>query len=265
MSDDLIQMFDKPGAMLDNAVSSLGKKAASTAWGKFKALLSKASEPLLRKNMGERYLDMGNVIGGCVIWFLGTFIALLIPSSRSVVGMVSEILSWHGLAHFFQLWFCPCLAGGALIFFTYIFGLESVSLMARYRAEGMAYHTMSRGIPRWGDNSSVVVLGITVALFLFNMPAGILFLASIAMSAKIASEQQAAIYSRYLDALDKKIEQEYLEDAILGKCPTEITQLHKPLPTNMDAELKGNVAAAAVGKPVKVIAKSPKPKVPVAS
>jgi hypothetical protein len=91
-------------------------------------------------------------------------------------------------------------------------------------------------------------------LFLFDLPAGILFVASISMSAKLAGEQQAAIYARYLDALDAKIEQEYLEKAILGKCPAEITQLHKPLPAAMNADLRENIAAAAVGKPVKIVA-----------
>jgi hypothetical protein len=84
---------------------------------------------------------------------------------------------------------------------------------------------------------------------------------SCGMSAKLAAEQQAAIYARYLDALDAKIEQEYLEDAILGQCPTEITQLAKPLPPDMNPELRTNIAAAAVGKPAKIVAKAPKPKV----
>jgi hypothetical protein len=96
---------------------------------------------------------------------------------------------------------------------------------------------------------------IIAALFLFDLPAGILFVISMGMSAKIASEQQAAIYARYLDALDTKIEQEYLENAILGKCPTEITQLHKPLPGSLNADLRKNIAAAAVGKPVSIMVK----------
>ena len=104
-----------------------------------------------------------------------------------------------------------------------------------------------------------MTFGIAAALFLFNLPAGILFLVSCGMSAKIAGEQQAAIYARYLDALDAKIEQEYLEAAILGQCPAEITQLTKPLPPDMNAELRTNIAAAAVGKPAKIVAKAPKP------
>jgi len=68
-----------------------------------------------------------------------------------------------------------------------------------------------------------VPYGIVIVLLLFDLPAGVLFIISCGMSFKLAGEQQAAIYARYLDALDAKIEQEYLEQAILGKCPAEIT------------------------------------------
>jgi hypothetical protein len=115
---------------------------------------------------------------------------------------------------------------------------------------------MSRGTLRWGSDSKSVLIGI-VTLLLFNLPAAVMFIASFIMSAKITAEQEAAIYSRYLDALDEKIEQEYLENAILGKCPPEITYLTKPLPADMNPELRGNIAAA-VGKPVKIIARPPK-------
>ena len=206
-----------PSNLMENALKPLTQKTLSTGWGKFKTLLSTASEPLLRKDMGERYLNAGNLAGGCLIWFVGTAIALAIPSLRSAAGVFCELTSCYGLAHFFQFWGITVAIGGALIFLNYRFGNESIALMAKYRADGTAYHTMSRGILRWGDETAKVTLGIAVVLFLFDLPAGILFLASCAMSAKIAGEQQAAIYARYLDALDQKIEQEYLEDAILGK------------------------------------------------
>lgn len=258
--DALVGLMEKPGAMFDSALSSFSKKIASTAWGKFKTQLSTASEPLLRKDMGERYLDSGKLVGGCLIWLVGTLIALYIPLARSAAAVMCEVIGWNGLAHLFEFWPLTLATGGALVFLNYRFGIESIAQMAKYRAEGAAYHTMSRGIPRWGNDTAKVTLGITAALFLFDLPAGILFLASCGMSAKLASEQQAAIYARYLDALDAKIEQEYLEDAILGQCPTEITQLSTPLPQNMNSDLRTNIAAAAVGKPAKIVAKAPKPK-----
>lgn len=72
-----------------------------------------------------------------------------------------------------------------------------------------------------------------------------------------AAQQQTAIYERYLDTMDAKIEGEHMEDALLGKFPTEITQLYKPLPSGLKPELRENIAAAAVGKPVKLVAEPP--------
>jgi len=80
------------------------------------------------------------------------------------------------------------------------------------------------------------------------------------MNAKLKSEQNAAIMSRYLDKMDADIENLYLEDAALGKCPTEITYLNHPLDPNMNPEVRKSVAASLVGKPVLGIAKGPRRK-----
>ena len=69
-------------------------------------------------------------------------------------------------------------------------------LMNKYRADGTAYHSQSRGTPRWSVNSAFVAIGITIALFLFDLPAGILFVMSCVASTKLASEQEAAIYNQ---------------------------------------------------------------------
>jgi hypothetical protein len=248
----------KPEALFDNALNSLGKKTAASVWGKFKRQLSTATQPFFRKDMGERYLSSGSLSGGAMLWGVATLAALMLPGLRSAATPLCHLAGLYRLAHLFHHWLPTVLAGGALVFFHIKFGRESIALMAKYRADGTAYHTQSRGTPRWGKNGFAAGSAITFALFLFNMPAGILFAVSCAVSAKLASEQEAAIYARYLDALDQKIEQEYLESAILGKCPTEITQLTKPLPAHMNADLRNNIAAAAVGRSVKIVAKGPR-------
>jgi hypothetical protein len=258
MSEVFSDMLVKPEAVFDNALNSLTKKTAASVWGKFKRQLSTASELFFRKDMGERYLSNNSLFSGAVIWAMATLIALALPGLRSAAAYLCAFAGLHHLAYLLHHWLLTLLAGGALVFFHIKFGRESIALMAKYRADGTAYHTQSRGTPRWGKDGVMVGIGITVALFLFNMPAGILFAVSCAISAKLASEQEAAIYARYLDALDQKIEQEYLESAILGKCPTEITQLTKPLPAHMNADLRNNIAAAAVGRSVKIVAKGPR-------
>jgi hypothetical protein len=259
MSDELVDLMARPLAAVDNALSSLAKKTASSTWDKFKRFLSTASEPFFRKDMGERYFNSESLTGGAAIWGGATLLALLVPglSSVTILFEASGLYKLAHLFHFCQFWPLTIVSGGLLVFFHIKFGLQSLGLMGLYRAQGTAYHTQSRGVARWGDDKGFVPFAIIAALFLFDMPAGILFVVSISLSAKLASEQQAAIYARYLDALDQKIEQEYLENAILGKCPTEITQLHKPLAADMNSDLRNNIAAAAVGKSVKIVAKSP--------
>jgi hypothetical protein len=257
MGDELVDMMAKPGAMFDNALSNFTKKTATTFFGKFKRQLSTASEPFFRKEMGERYFGGENLVGGAAIWFGVTCFVLMFPSFRSTTTPIFNLMGLYGIGQLFHHWMTVFLVGGALVFFHVKFGMESLAAMRKYRAEGTAYHTQSRGIPRWGRNNIYAGIAIALVLFVFIPPAGLLFVISCAASAKLASEQEAAIYSRYLDALDQKIEQEYLENAILGKCPTEITQLRKPLPLDMNSELRNNIAAAAVGKPVKIVAKAP--------
>lgn len=253
-----MDLMEKPKAILDNALRILAKKTASSFFNKFKRFLSTATEPFFRKDMGERYLDAGSLNGGAIIWAGATLVALWLPELRSAASLLFEFVGYFKLARLFGHWQSTLATGGLLVFFHMKFGRESIALMAKYRADGTAYHTQSRGIPRWEGNQVFVPIGIIVALFLFDMPVGVLFVISCFMSASLAGEQQAAIYARYLDELDKKIEQEYLENAILGKCPTEITQLHKPLAADLNSDLRKNIAAAAVGKSVRIVAKSPK-------
>jgi hypothetical protein len=47
--------------------------------------------------------------------------------------------------------------------------------------------------------------------------------------------------------------------------PPEIACLYKPLPSTLKPELRENIAAAAVGKPVKILAQAPKPTRPPAN
>ena len=248
------ELGDTGMKMANNALANLTKKTAASFWGNFKRLLSTASEPLLRKEMGERYMSSEAASGGIMIWVCSTLLAIFWPDVRSAGALIDATTSFHRLGHLMNNVWPTILVGGALVYFNFRFCMENNKLMAVYRDKGEAYHTQSRGVPRW-DNFPMMPLLIIAALFLFDLPAGILFVISMGMSAKIAGEQQAAIYARYLDALDTKIEQEYLENAILGKCPTEITQLHKPLPGSLNADLRKNIAAAAVGKPVSIMVK----------
>src|ERR1035438_4982953 len=178
MSEVFKDMMATPEAVFDNALNSLTKKTAASVWGKFKRQLSTASEPFFRKDMGERYLSSSSLYGGAVIWGIATFVALGLPSLRSAAAPLCYLAGLYSLGSLFQHWLPTLLAGGALVFFHIKFGRESIALMAKYRADGTAYHTQSRGTPRWGKDGVMAGIAITVALFLFDMPAGFLFAVS---------------------------------------------------------------------------------------
>lgn len=54
-----------------------------------------------------------------------------------------------------------------------------------------------------------------------------------------------------------------MQDALLGKVPAEMTYLYQPLSEKMDSGLREDIAAAFVGKAVKMVAQPPKTTAPL--
>ena len=261
--DDLGALTSELITPLEKQIRALNLKAAGAAWGWFKRSLGTASEPFFRKEMGERYFGNENLGSGIALWILASLavkVTAFLGPFASAGDFICRAAQLPRLELFFRIYPVVFLPGALLCLFYIIWGGESINSMEKYRTKGVAYHTMSRGTPRWGKKQSIVAAGIVGFLLLFNLPLGICFLAAIMMNQKLVEEQRAAIRSRYLDALDQEIEKQYMEKALLGEVPTEITYLAEPLPLRMDATLKSNIAAAAVGKPVKLMARSPVPK-----
>lgn len=259
MSDDIEQLTSKLISPLENKVNDLTKKTAITFWKRFKMTMAVASEPFFRKNMGERYFSFSNLFNGVVAWGIGSWAACWL--GLVACSPVAAFLNNNGFHFIGQVAPYIALLVGLIMSVLYIrFGLQGLNLMNEYRQDCVAYHSRSRGEPRWGRYNFGVFLSICAVLFLFDFLVLILFVFSYSMAAKLAAEQDAAIYSRYLDLLDQQVEKEYLEKAILGQCPPEITHLNKPLPKNYKQQYRSNVAAAAVNKPVKIVARPPKSK-----
>jgi len=71
------EIIGKPMEIIGNVLAKLTKQQAASGWCVFKRFLSTASEPLLRKNMGERYLSGEAINGGMIVWVLATVVALM--------------------------------------------------------------------------------------------------------------------------------------------------------------------------------------------
>lgn len=228
----------------DRALSAFNKKAAGIMIPKFLKALSTASEPFFRKNMGERHFGANELAGGFGLWGAATLLSAMFGMAFLRFG--------GGLA------FC---VGGAVTAAFLILGSIDSAYALQCRMTGKTYHSRSPGVSRWGDKGGdwVITIVASIALLITSPVVGVCFIASRVMSANRIAQQQAALWERYLDALDQKIESELLQEAILGKQPPEITYLYKPLSPGLKPELRENIAAAAVGKPVKIVAQPPQP------
>jgi len=250
MNDDIgsPKEFPIPGAAwFERSVNQFTKKAFATLWGDIKRHLTTAAEPFHRKHMGERYYSQEAIGGGITIWSVSWIANLMLVNLLRFFS--SERSSFWEICNFVVM--------VAMIGATAAFGSLDIAHAQQCRNRGKPFHSRSRGIPRWGAYNPFVLVGLSLLLLFFSPVTGIAFLASLHFASKIAAEQQAAIFSRYLDAVDQKIEEEHLESAILGEYPIEETFLHKILPVNIPTELRRDIAAAAVGKPVKIVSKRP--------
>jgi hypothetical protein len=125
--------------------------------------------------------------------------------------------------------------------------------------QGVPRHSMSRGEHRIKEinHYSLVQIGLFAFLLLFAPVLAALFFSSRVASKSLRAQQEAAILARYFDAIDAKIEAEYLQSALEGNTAPEITYLYGPLPGDMPAEMRKNIAAAAAGHKVEILAQRP--------
>lgn len=253
---DLSHVSEIPGGdALQTALNNFNKKAAGAGFKVFKRVLGTVTEPFFRVGMGERYYTPETHRYGIAFWIIATIIAVLFPYFSSLAWPLCELVGLSRLSPIFEYHIPAVVAGGFMIFTQWKFGRQSFRLVAQYRSEGNAYHTRSRGLPRAGISELPAFFTFEGFLLLFNLPCAVLFFLGYMMNAKIKAEQDAAIISRYLDKLDEDVENQYLEDAALGNCPTEITYLRKPLPQDMSPQMRNGVAASLVGKPAMGIAR----------
>ena len=240
-AEALAEKIRKPA---QDKLNKFNKYAAGRAYGWFKIALRTASEPFFRKNMGDRYYSAESFSNGFMLWGFGTIIQCFILSLR-----------FHDSP---WLSYLAVISGVGMCVANFYLGGQSVRFMVQIRNSGEIYHSMSRGKPWLQRDNYTIGVCIVIVLAFTNQVVCALFIAALAMNSKLRAEQQAAIYSRYLDSLDQKAEEEYLEDALLDKCPVELTYLSEPLPTKYNSSVRENIAAAVVGKPVKNVAMRPR-------
>jgi len=245
------------GQAFYNAVTSFNKKAATAGFAWFKRMLGTMTEPFFRKGMGRRYYDYESFIPGIALWIgCGLLGRNFAPDASGLAAWFCEAKWLHPLAFIFQSKLLPLLTGLVLAGIQAVFGLQNIKEMARLHREGIPSHSRSRGTPRW-PNEVEVFFKIEAVLLLLNWPLAVFFAIAYGMNAKLKAAQDAAITERYLDAMDADLENKYLEDSALGNCPSANTFLYHQIDPKIKPEVRQNIAAALVGKPVSGIAKAP--------
>ena len=139
--------------------------------------------------------------------------------------------------------------------------VDNEKALMKIRAEKSAYHTKSPGKSRWDNPRAETRFRIISALgILLTSPlAGIAYISSMAISANLKREQTQKIYNNYLDARDNQIEAEFMERALKGEIPAEITYLYEPLSKKYDEETRNDIANTWVAGTPKSVARPPQP------
>lgn len=216
--------------------------------------LAICTDPFFRKNFGERYLTPIGVGFALTLWSFAETLSRWIGNSDSPIISLCHKYDYHQAAN----WLAVHHASTKVIFivgfaFTFL-SLIHLGWIFRRRASGQLWHSMSRGESIFGRENrrrdlELAILG-TVVLGLFVPPIGLLFFCSRVASHYLTAKQEQSLYDRYLDAMDKKIEMEQLQQALdQGVPPCQAGGLHHPLPRNFKGEHRANVARViAAGK-----------------
>lgn len=265
---------EMPGArQIDAAINNMNRKLGAYAWNGFKRGLATTSDPLFRKQLGERYFTRGLASGGSVIWLMALILSCwsgslfhgrlsnMVRGNNEIVTMENYSM-YSGQTNMRQQsklppYALPLFAGLVMMICHAAACSANFAFIAKIRAEGKLYHSMSRGVSRFGDATEICLVLSSLALLLLAPFVGLVLVVSKAMSFLAEQKQQEMLWDAYLDQIDQKIESEYLKPAMLGEVDPSITFLAKPLDQKLDPELRKSIANAVAGEPVEIVARKP--------
>lgn len=241
------------GREFDSALSNFNRNSAAKLKKGFLIFMAEAlatgTEPLVRRYLGERALPAAAIGSGAMLWvgstLLSTVMAFVISSTFTNSGFM-RLLSVV----------VPLLTGGAVFAFFCHCVRENSKSLKEIRASKRPYHSMSKGVPRFDTPRLNRQKNLVLLALLFLCPVVfVAYIASRATSSGLEKEQQRKLLANYYDRMDSEIQEQYLEDAIKGNVPPEITDLYRAFPREgCDDEMVSNIARANVGKPVSIVA-----------
>ena len=217
--------------------------------------LALATDVFFRKDFGERYLTNNSAAVAAILWTMAALYGsyLVWPGNNPVLEVI-DMAGFHKLSWWFHGHdFTKTL--GWIIAIPYMCMAGRNVIQARRRsASGQIWYSMSRGASVFGVESQprdlLLAFGAVVILGLFAPSLALLFFISRLVSYQLEASQQTALYNRYLDAMDAKIQAEYLQRALdKGEPPGFTDGLYCPLPKDFKGEYRQRVARVVAGGP----------------
>jgi hypothetical protein len=208
------------------------------------------SNPLFRKNLGERYLNPFALLGVGGLWLLALILSW--PFGMSITALIITRGSVSG-THWVSMLTVLAYAGAWIHFIR-----ADLQAAIQRHTEGRPTHSYSFGEARLSKEEDLLAkFGLFGLFLLAAAPLAFAYIASLGASYMQGKFQEAELYGRYLDAVDAMIETEQLESALLGVTPVSNTHLIKPLSNNLPDSIRKNVAAAAAGNVARGLAQPP--------
>jgi len=195
------------------------KTAAKKTGQTLKEMLASATEPLFRLGLGERHFTVKEAYLGGFLWF----VCAIIP-----------IVVYRFVHHFPVAYLILATLVPLLVLAKYCRNVRENSVyIADIRARKLQYHTKSRGQRRFASQREEKNVRRIAALVLFvcSPVTGIAFTISNWMTTAMANQQLQDIENVYLDHKYGEIEANFLQSALSGKTPPEVTWLYDSLPT----------------------------------
>jgi hypothetical protein len=247
---DLTRLSDK---VTDQAILQGGQAIVKVAGQLLQAaamffLLSAATatDPFFRKHMGERYFTPFRAFIGFCGWLVMLFLAVPFYQAMASLAWEFSILRWA--ARFALNHQGVAFYSSFLILLAY--GVRSHIQLKDIRCRqtsGEIWHSRSKGESIFGEEDyrrDVIVDVVAFVVLLLVTPACALFYAISRILGYIADAMAwAALYSRYLDIQDARIEAKFMESVLRdGFPPSRMGGLFGPMPKQFKDEHRANVA-----------------------
>jgi hypothetical protein len=251
-------LFNEANKNLANAAIHGFKQMAATMANLCLRGAAIFSDPLFRKNLGERFLSPFSMLGLWAVWLLTLWLSWFYGMAFTAYAL--RYFKMSGLADSAsQLHWISVVALLGYGIAVRVSISNDLKAALRRHLEGRPTHTYSFGEPRFGTGQEIrVKIGLFILLLLAAAPLAAVYLASLYFSFLAGKLQEIEMYGRYLDTIDAMIETEQLETALLGVTPVGNTQLIKPLSARLPDSLRKNIAAAAARNTVMGLARPPK-------